>query len=230
MKKGTVRSIAVLAILLIIYLLIVFVIPFERGPVFWVSFVFTLLAFLLSSAAAYIGFVKQPDAKSKFYGFPILKIAAVYLAAQTAVGLLFSLVSYWWIPVWIPVLVYGVGLAAAAIGLISADSVVEEIHAQDQKLKKNVTLMRGLQSKVNQMKNQCEDPAAAKAVAEFADALRYSDSVSSDALRKAEADLSAAVDELQSAVVEGDNEAVLQLCRKATGLLNERNRLCRLNK
>ena len=230
MKKGTVRSIAVLAILLVIYLLIVFVIPFEHSPVFWVSFVFTLLAFALSSAAAYIGFIKQPDAKSKFYGFPIIKIAAIYLLCQVVTGLLFSLISQWWMPVWIPVLLYAIGLGAAAIGLISADAVVEQIQTQDQQLKKDVTLMRGLQSKVSQMKAQCEDPAAAKAVAELSEALQYSDPVSSDAIQEAEADLSAAIDELQSAVVDGDSEVTQKLCRKAAALLNERNRLCKLNK
>ena len=230
MKKETLRSIAVLAILLVIYLLIVFVIPFPRGPVFWVSFVFTLLAFVLSSAAAYIGFIKQPDAKSKFYGFPIVKIAAIYLLAQIVAGLLFSLLSLWWMPVWIPVLLYAVASGAAAIGLISADAVVEQIRVQDQKLKKDVALMRSLQSKVNQMKNQCEDPAAANAVADLSEALKYSDPVSSDAIQEAERDLSAAVDELQSAVVDGDTEAIKHLCRKAAALLEERNRLCKLNK
>ena len=100
----------------------------------------------------------------------------------------------------------------------------------DEKLKKDVTVMRGLQSKVLQMKDQCEDLEANRAVSGLAESLRYSDPVSSDALREAERDLSAAIDELQSAVVDGDHEAVKQLCRKAKGLLDERNRLCKLNK
>ena len=35
---------------------------------------------------------------------------------------------------------------------------------------------------------------------------------------------------LQAAFVDGDNEAMAQLCRKTTALLAERNRLCKLNK
>ena len=42
--------------------------------------------------------------------------------------------------------------------------------------------------------------------------------------------LSVAVDELQSAIVDGDSNATKQLCRKASGVLAERNRLCKLNK
>ena len=86
--------------------------------------------------------------------------------------------------------------------------------------------MRSLQSKVNQIAAQFEN-ADVKALA---DEFRYSDPVSNDAIADAEADLAAAVDELQSAYVDGDSEAVAKLCRKASALLAERNRLCKLNK
>ena len=45
-----------------------------------------------------------------------------------------------------------------------------------------------------------------------------------------EVDLVAVVDELQAAFVEGDDLTVEKLCRKASALLAERNRLCKLNK
>ena len=64
----------------------------------------------------------------------------------------------------------------------------------------------------------------------LADEFRYSDPVSNDAIADAEADLSALVDELQIAVVDGDNGAVDKLCRKASAQLAERNRLCKLSK
>jgi len=71
------------------------------------------------------------------------------------------------------------------MGLIGVKAVVEEI--------------RILQSKVNQMAAQCDNPDATAAVQKFAEERRYTDPVSSDALIGLEADLSAAVDELQSA-------------------------------
>lgn len=112
------------------------------------------------------------------------------------------------------------------IGLVSADAVVEEIQKQDAKLKKDVALMRGLQSKISQIAAHSEN-ADVKALAEE---FRYSDPVSNDAIADAEADLAAAVDELQAAFADGDSEAVTQLCRKTSALLAERNRICKLNK
>lgn len=218
-----------LGVVLVLYILIAFLIPFAHTATFWVSFLFTLIAFGVVAASIYIAFIKDPDAKSRFYGFPIAKIGVIYGVVQLVTGLVFMALAAW-VPAWIAVLVYAIALGAAVIGLVSAEAVVEEIHVQDGKLKKDVALMRALQSKVNQMASQCDKPDAAAVVKAFAEEMRYSDPVSSDALAEIEADLSAAVDELQSAIVDGDSNATKQLCRKATGLLAERNRLCKLNK
>lgn len=230
MKKDQIRYLAAMAILLVLYILVAFLIPFEKTAVFWVSFVFTLISFGVVGASFYIAFLRKPDAKSKFYGFPIARIGAIYGIAQLAAGILFMALGLW-VPVWLAVLVYAIGLGAAAIGLISAEAVVEHIEVQDKQLKKDVRLMRNLQSKVSQMVSLCaEKPDLCALVKEFAEEMRYSDPVSSETLAQAEADLSAAVDELQCALVDGDDAAARTLCRKAAALLSERNRQCKLNK
>ena len=130
------------------------------------------------------------------------------------------------IPWWVCVLAYAIGMGVTIVGLVSVEAVVEEIKVQDVKLKKDVALMHSLQSKVNQLAAQSEDVAIKALAEEF----RYSDPVSSDAIADAEADLIAVVNELQVAYVDGDKDAMAQLCRKASLLLAERNRLCKLNK
>ena len=225
MKKDFVRSALCLGVLLVLYILLAFLIPFAKTAVFWISFVFTLMAFAVTGWALYTAFLKKPDATSRFYGFPIARIGVIYGGGQLAAGLLLMALGKW-TPAWLAVLVYAVMLGAGVIGLISADAVVETIHAQDQKLKTDVTFMRSLQSKTNQLAAQC-DSAEVKA---FCENVRYSDPVSCTALTEIEQDLSAAVDDLQSAVVDGDTEVIAQLARKANGLLSERNRVCKLNK
>lgn len=225
MRKDTLRTAIVAVVVLIAYNFAVFMIPCLKTPTFWISWGFTLLAFVIAGVAIYISMIKNPDAKSRFYGFPIARIGFIYLVAQIAVGgICMALGNI--IPWWAATVIDAIGLALAVIGLISAEAVVSEIHVQDAKLKKNVALMRSLQSKVNQMATQCDDTA----IKALADEFRYSDPVSSDALAEIERDLSAAVDELQSAVVDGDDAAAMQLCRKASAVLAERNRLCKLNK
>ena len=225
MKKESILGMSAIAILMALYILVAFLAPFVHTVTFWVSFIFTVIAFGVVAYSFYVAVFKNPDAKSRFYGFPIAKIGVIYGATQLIFAILFMALAVF-VPVWVAVLVYAILLGFATIGLISAEIVVNEIHVQDVKLKKDVTLMRGLQSKVNQMANNSDDAAIKSLAEEF----RYSDPVSSEAVAEAEADLVAVVDELQSAFVEGDNASTKQLCRKASVLLAERNRLCKLHK
>lgn len=224
MKKNTVRTAVVWLILLAVYHVIVFAVPFTHNGAFWLSYVFALAAFAVLGAATYLGEIKGEGVKSKFYGFPILRLGAVYFAVQIVLSLIVMAVAV--VKIWVALVVYVILLGAAAIGLIAADAVREEIQRQDVKLKKDVSFMRNLQSKVCQMATQCDAPELKK----FAEDIRYSDPVSSDALGDIEQELAAAVEELQAAVVDGDSESVAQLCRKASAVLSERNRLCKLGK
>lgn len=225
MKKDFMRSALCLGVLLVLYILLASLMPFSKTAVFWISFVFTLAAFAVTGWSLYTAFLKKPDSTSRFYGFPIARIGVIYGGGQLAAGLLFMALGKW-TPTWLVVLVYAAMLGAAVIGLVSADAVVETIHTQDQKLKKDVTFMRSLQSKANQMAAQCNLPE----MQQFCENVRYSDPVSSEALAEIERDLSAAVDDLQSAIVDGDTQVIAQLARKADGLLRERNRVCKLCK
>ena len=225
MKKSTLQAIVIVVMVLIAYNIAVFMIPCLKTPTFWISWGFTLLSFAVAGYAVYTSMIQESDAKSRFYGFPIARIGVIYLVAQVAVGGVFMALGHI-IPWWLTTVLFTIGLALTVIGLVSAEAVVDEIKTQDVKLKVNISLMRGLQSKVSQMAAQSED-AAIKALAEE---FRYSDPVSSDAIAEAEADLAAAVDELQAAYVDRDSEAITKLCRKASALLAERNRLCKLNK
>lgn len=225
MKKETIRWGIGLLVLLLLYILVAFLIPFRHTAVFWVSFLFTLVAYGVVGFSLYTAFVKAPNAKSKFYGFPIAKIGVIYGGVQLVIGLIFMALGVW-VPVWLVVLLYAVTLGAAVIGLISADAVVEEIHVQDEKLKKDVSFMRAQQSKVNQLASQCALPE----LRQFAEDIRFSDPVSSPALEEIQRDLAAAIDDLEAAILDGNPEIIRTLCQKATAILGERNRLCKLNK
>lgn len=225
MKKDLVRTGIVLGILLVIYHLVVFMIPFVKTAAFWVSYGFTLAAFAVAAVSIYIAFFQNPNARSKFYGFPIARIGVIYAVAQLIVSLVVMALAQW-IPWWIGVLVYAIALGTAATGLVGADAVREEIQRQDKKLKNDVAFMRNLQSRVNQMASRCDVPE----VKQFAEDVRYSDPVGGEGLTEIERDLAAVVDELQAAVIDGDSEVIRTLCRKASATLAERNRLCKLNK
>ncbi len=227
--KSQLRIIIISLILLAVFSVIAFAVPFARTAVFWISYGMGVFALLVLCFVLLSMFGKETTVRSKFYGFPIARIAWCYGAAQLILSLIFMIFAAK-IPVWIPVIVYVVLFAAAAIGLIGADAMREEIVRQDARLKTDISCMTTLRSIVYPLANQCPDPGAKKALAQLADEFRYSDPVSGEALKPIENDLQDLVSELQNAVGSGNITLITELCGKISTALTERNRLCKLNK
>ena len=72
MKKDTLRFLVIGILVLITYHLGIFLVPFLKTATFWISWGFTLLAFVAGGYEIFRGFVEKADAKSRFYGFPIV--------------------------------------------------------------------------------------------------------------------------------------------------------------
>jgi hypothetical protein len=228
MKKNQLRGVIVLIVIAVIYSVVVFAVPFHKGGLFWLSYLCTLISLAAAGYASDSAFFHGEGAKSKFYGFPIAKIGMTYFVVQLVLGIIFMAISA--APLWLALILYVILMGAAVIGFIAADAVREEIEHQDVKLKKDVSAMRALQSKANSLTGLCKDSDLRKAVEKFAENLRFSDPVSSEALQGIEGELSRCITELECAVVDADNSSAQTLCRKAESLLVERNRLCKLGK
>ena len=228
MNKNKIRLYIVLAILFAVFSVIAFALPLAKTATFWISYVFAVIAIAVQ-IYAYPKAFEGPSVRSKFYGFPIARITTVYLVAQLALSLIFMLTAKW-VPVWIPLILFVVMLGAAIVGFIAAEGVRDEVERQDVVHKANVTTMRALQSKALFVASQCENTETKKALDAFAEALRFSDPVSSDALTDIEENLTGLVEELGNAVLDKDFEAARSLCAKASTLLADRNRMCKLNK
>lgn len=224
-KKG----VLVLALLFVVYTLIVLAVPFAKGGIFWLTYLFTAVAFGVQAYVFKLSFEKEAGAKSKFYGFPIARVGVLYLAVQIVLGLVFMALAVV-APVWLALVLYLALLGAAAVGVIATDSIRDEVERQDIQLKKDVATMRALQSKAAALPARCEDAEAKTALEKLAEEFRYSDPVSAPALADLETDMAATMEELSAAVTDGDNAAVLALCKKISATLAERNRLCKLNK
>ena len=227
MKKTNNRFLIVLAAIFAAFCVISFAVPFVKNGVFWMAFVFGVIAIAVQLYAFPKAFSGE-SAKSKFYGFPIARLTVGYLAVQLALSIVFMAIAKV-APLWVELVACTVILLVTLVGFVSAESMRDEIESQDKKLKTNVSAMRAMQSRVKNLAISC--PADVKsALDKLADEFRYSDPVSSDAVEDVERELSAGIDELQKAVVDADNAAIAELCRKLTLTLAERNRLCMLNK
>ena len=228
-NKNSTRVLVITAIVLVVFCVLAFAIPFLRGTVFWLGVVFTVIAILAQLYVAKKAFANGEGARSKFYGFPIARVGAIYLVVQIIAGLVCMALGAI-LPAWVAVVIFVVILAAAVIGFITVDAIRDEVERQDTVLKANVTSMRYLQSRITSIVAQCDNPAVKTELDALAEKFRFSDPVSSADTAEAEAGLNELVDLLQSAVIEKDPDSALALVPRIEAALAERNHLCKLGK
>lgn len=228
MTKNTSRGIITLVILLAVFSVIAFVIPFPKNTVFWIAYLCGVFAILFQLYIFKVSF-GNADARSRFYGFPIARLGVFYLIIQLLVSITEIALSKV-LPTWVVILINVLILAAALIGCITTETMRDEIAAQDIKLKKSVSNMRELQSLTSFLPNQTDDPELKKMLQKAADEFRYSDPLTSDKTIALEEDMQCRIRDLQQALVDGDVDGAKTLCSKLLDCLRERNRICSINK
>lgn len=229
MKKNITRVALTIALLLALLNLVAFLLPFSRTASFWVGYTFTSLAILAQLPLTLYAFTAKGGARNSLYGFAIARLALIYLLVQSIVGLLCMALAAW-APLSIAIIAQAAILALAIIGCMATSAIRDEIRRQDARLQKDVFVMRELRSRASALAGQAQGMAVQEQLKKLADEFRFSDPVSSDATSPLESDLRACMDNLERALADGDMESISKLCPKATALLEERNRICKLNK
>jgi hypothetical protein len=229
MKKNVIRGYITLAVLFIVLTVIAFAAPFAKTSVFWIAYLFAVVAIVYQIYIFKVSFSGEGDVKSKFYGIPIANVGIVYLIAQLIVSLLEMILALW-MPFWVALILDVVITAIAIVGCIAADVMRDEIVRQDESLKKNVANMRSLQSMTASLAGQITNPDIKKVVQNLAEEFKYSDPVSSEQTLDIEAELREQALELQKALIDGDDQSGKELANKMLANLKERNRLCGLSK
>lgn len=229
MKKNSARVITLLAILLVVFSVIAFAIPFEKNGEFAVAYIFSVIAIVYQLYILKISFDHGKDAKSKFYGFPIARVGAYYLIGQLAVSVVeMALAAF--LPAWVAIVINVILLAVVLIGCITAEIMRDEIERQDNNLKKVVVNMRNLQSLSSTVASMCEDATVKLKLQNLADEIKFSDPVSSEITEEIEQNIIAQMKEIQNAVIEKDYAGAGKLADKVLVDVKERNRLCAVGK
>lgn len=211
---------AVDLIVLILFSVIVFVVPIPKNGVFWISYVFAVLAVVAQLGFGYVAFSGTSTARSKFYGYPIFRIGIIYLVVQLIMSVVFMLIGKW-VPLWLPFLLYVVALGVAAVGLIAADNVRDTVAAVEEKQAENVQVIRMMRRNADALKVNFPE------LSDFAEQLHYSDPVSTQATAALE-------QQLQNMLVaypqQPDQASRIRMKNQMLELLNQRNVVCKSSK
>ena len=129
MSKNLTQFYISLGIIFVVFTIISFVLPFERNSVFWIAYLFGVLSIGVQAYIMPHSFQQGSSVKSKFYGFPVARVGAIYLAAQLIVSVIcmtLAKVDSAWIRR-IESIVSALLFGAAAIGVLSTDAIWEEV-------------------------------------------------------------------------------------------------------
>ena len=228
MARKASKGIIILLILLAVFSVIAFVIPFPKNTVFWIAYACGILAILFQLYIFRSSFGKT-DARSRFYGFPIARLGIYYLIIQLVVSVIEIALSKF-LPAWVVILINVLILAVALIGCITTETMRDEIAKQDAQLKAKVSGLREMQSLSAAMAGQCADETLKRKLQKLAEDFRFSDPVSSGKTAEMEMNLLEGLKDLQQALTDGDTKGAETLCGRLSATLAERNRICAVNK
>ena len=209
----------ILTIVLIVFAVITFAAPFEKTPVFWVSFVFGLLA-ICFQIPLWNKALGGETLKSKFLGFPVLHIGVAYLIIQLIVSIIMMAVPG--ISLWIAIIVDVIILAITCILVTSGDVARTAIEETEEKIQAKTSFIKGLRADVDALLSKEADTEVREALRKLSDEIRYSDPMSSSALENIEAEIT---EKLISVSTAGENK--MNVISEISGLIKQRNIKCK---
>jgi hypothetical protein len=226
--KNKTMAYAVLAILLAVFNVVMFSVPVEKSTVFWLSYAFTTLAFLVQIGVCTVAFGKAHTMKSKFLGFPIFYVGYMYLAVQILAYIIFTVLAGT-APVWAALITYTIILGFTLICLIVVDVARDEINRVEEKVKGKVFYIKNIQTDMELLTERVSQEPLKSKLKALVDTIKYSDPMSNDALTTLEGDIEVKTIELKQAVT-ANSESAVSLIDEINLLLAERNKKNKLLK
>lgn len=231
LDKKAKSTIAVYAIILLVYVLAFLVLPFNKIAASWISFIFTVIAIVGSLLVCGCAFKAKETLVSKIYGFPIFRVGAVYAIVQLIVGIIICAIgAFVVIPYWIALLLSVIFLGAAAIGTIVTDNTRDLIEKIDNSVKVETENVTFFQINIAGIVDECENDEVKVELVKLNELFQFSDPVTGDSTKEIEESINAMLAELSILVVDGSTDDIKVLIKKITNALNERNRICKASK
>lgn len=226
--KSHIKSILASAIVLIVFNIVAFVLPFTKGTTFWSGYIFAMISLILVIGVAYVSNSSERPLQSRFYRWPILTVAGIYAVVQLFASLIFMAVTD--IPPQVAIIISVILLGVALLGILATSVASDKIQEIDNVVKPKVAYIKVLESDLSALVGQCSDSGVRKKVASLAEAVRYSDPMSADILVPLEDTIRLHINILTDALQTDRTDTASAECDQIMRLLDERNRKCKLLK
>jgi len=136
----------ILGIIFAVFTVVAFVAPFTKSAVFWISYLFGLVA-LIFQIPLWNKALNGETLKSKFLGFPVLHIGVVYLVIQLIVSIIMMAIPG--IPVWVAIIVDVLILAISCVLVSSGGVARSAIEQTEEKIRTQTSFIKELKATVD---------------------------------------------------------------------------------
>lgn len=220
-KKVTGLSMAIFGVIFLVYNLFVFLFMNPATPVFWISYGFMILAFILQVVGMYLSF-KDFNVQAVFFGIPLAQFTLFYFFAELFMSIVFMIFQNipWKIPVFLQILLLAVYAVVAILSVFARDTAV----ASSDDVKKKATAMRMNTVDIEMLRDNAKDPELKAQLRRLAEAVKYSDPMTTAAVADVDARIHQETFALQTYCEDGDVESAKASCAKLQRLYVERNK------
>lgn len=222
MDVNRIKGYCIGIILFILFNITAFAIPTTRTTTFWITYVFTIIAFIAQIFIWNFALEKTKNLQHRLWSFSIIYIGIVYLVLQIIVFFLFRIIAT--LPTWsaivVSVIISGISIAS----ILASESGVNEIKQNEIKVQNKISFIRGLQTEIDLLINREKDDDVRLALENLAQKIRFSDPMSSEQLKVLENEIDSKVSDLKIATNKKELIDIINL------LLDERNIKCKMIK
>ena len=222
MKKNSSKGYLIFGILFILLSVIIFAVPTAKTAEFWISYVFTVIAFATQIIIWSATLGRSESLKSKFLGFPVVHIGIVYLVVQIITFIVFLSIPT--LPIWSAVVICAVVAGVSVVCMIASDVGRSEIERVSAKVHEKTFYIKQLQADVELLAGAETDTATRSALMQLAEKIRYSDPMSNEQIADIEDRITAKIAELKSSADK------MKIISELNLLLDERNRKIKILK
>lgn len=226
-NRNTVGIALIYIILLGVFNLLVFTIFKTRTNVFWLSYAFMTVAFVVQIVSMFLAF-KTTDVETAFFGIPLASFSIYYLCAALVIGALFMIFqgASLTLALVIQVLVLAAFLIIAIISILARDTV-QEI---GQDIKEKVFNLKSVLVDIEMMRESCSDPELKEALRKLSETVKYSDPMTNDSVASVEQRIMRKVSELRIYIDDNQIADAKQACSELERMYIERNKKLAISK
>lgn len=232
MKKNTAKKTGIMTamiyvIIFAVFNLLVFLVFQKRTPVFWISYGFMCLAFIVQITSMFLA-LRTLEVESVFMGIPLASLSFYYFFAAVFAGAVFMVFQI--APIKLVVIIQVLILAAYVIVALLALMSREVVQDTNDTLKEKVAAIKTLNVDVDVLIPQVSDPALKKALRKVSETVKYSDPISTEAVADIEAQIMQSMNALRVCIENDNNEEAIATCKDVEVLFLQRNSLLKATK